>query len=184
MAGKNSLFRIMKSATGGALNGLVGLVPGTDSISGEIAAFVTAFQDSSGNAAVPQLDANGAVPVTFDSGTCLSSGAGDIAGTTTMSDITNSEISLANSTTYSKIQGHVTSMTESCFQVIYDDGTTENVLAEFQVGPGQYTVDIDMPCSMFTTPGAGTQELKLKGANASADEPDNLKGYLEVVQAP
>ncbi len=184
MATKNSLFRIMKSAAGGALNGLVGLIPGSDAIAGEIAAFVTAFQDSSGNAAVPQLDATGAVPVSFDSGTCKKSGAGSLAGTTTLTDITNSSVTLSNSKIYSKVYGVVSSMTESCFQLVWDDNGTENVLAEFQVGPGQYTFPIALPCLQFTTGATGTQTLKVKGANATADEVADLKAYIETVEAP
>lgn len=181
MAGKNSLFRILKAKTGGALRGLVGLIPGSDTVAGELAAFVTAFQDSSGNATIPQLNAQGQLPVTLDAGDCLSSGNGNLAGTVTLTEITNSSITLATNTTYKCAEALVSSMAESCFQLVHLDDATENDLLEMQVGPGQYTVKEKFDCLEFTTGGTGTQRIYIKGANATADEAADLKAWIAVL---
>jgi len=178
MAGKNSLFRIMKAATGGALSGLVGVIAGTDAVAGEVAALVAAFQDSSGDAVFPQLNAQGQLPVTLDPGDCLKSGAGNLAGTVTLTKITNSDITLATSTLYKCAEVIVSAMSESCFQLVHLDDATENVLAEFQVGPGHYTIKEKLDCMEFTTGASGTQELYVKGANATADEAADLKAWV------
>ena len=181
MAGKNSLFRIMKDQSANLI-GLVGLSVGVDAVGSKIAALVTAFKDSSGNAAVPQLDVNGAIPVSFDAGTCVRGDNASQTGTAVLADLAAGAITLTASTTYKDIEINISSMTESCFQLIWDNNGVETILAEYQVGPGQYSYCCKHNCMMFTSGATGTQELKLKGANASTDEAADLKGQINVKQ--
>ena len=182
MAGKNSLFRIMKAATGGALSGLVGLVPGSDTVAGKVAAFVTAFQDASGNATIPQLNSLGQIPVTFDTGDCLDA-SGALAGTDVITEITGATITLTASQYYRKIAITVSAMSESCFELVHVDdegggGETFTVLWRGQAGPGQYTVCCDHACLEFQAGAVGTQRLFVRGANASTDEPAELQATI------
>lgn len=182
MAGKNSLFRIMKDAAGNVV-GLTGLQIG-EAIGTKVAALVAGYQDQSGNAAVPTLNADGSIAVSFDSGICKTSPFGSQAGTTTLTALTGVEITLTASKVYSKLEGVVSAMSESCFQIIHDDDGTETVLAEFQTGPGQYTVDVSQACIMFTAGATGTQKLLVKASNADADEASDLKAVISINEAP
>jgi len=183
MAGKNSLFRTMKAKTGGALTGLVGLLPGTDLIATSIAAFVTAFQTFDGKAAIPMLDQDGNIPVSLaGSGICLRGASISQAGTDTLATLTGGEISLTVDKAYNCVEVLVSAMSESCFQLVQNDDGVETILAEYQVGPGQYTVCCKHECMEFTAGSSGTQQLLLKGLNFSTDEASDLKGQINVKQ--
>lgn len=186
MAGKNALFRIMKAATGGALSGLTGLVNG-EAIGTKVAALVTAFKDSSGNATFPQLNAAGQLPVTFDSGDCLHA-SGSLAGTATITEITGATITLTEGEYYRNVTVTVSAMTESCFELVYitdegEAGEAETVLWRGQVGPGQYTVCCHHACIEFqaATGTTGAERLFIRGANANTDEAAELQATLSAL---
>lgn len=182
MAGKNSLFRILKDASGNLL-GLTGLAAG-EAIGSKIAALVTAFQDASGNAAFPVLNNLGQIPVTLDSGDCLHA-SGSLAGTDTIAEITGAAITLTEGEYYRGVQVTVSSMTESCFELVYvtdegEVGEAETVLWRGQVGPGQYTACCSHACIEFQAASGttGAERLFIRGANANTDEAAELQATL------
>lgn len=187
MAGKNSLFRIMKDQAGNLI-GLTGIASG-ESVGSKVAALVAGFRDSSGNAVLPQLNAAGQLPVTFDGGDCKNA-SGSLAGTDTITEITGAEITLTEGAYYNKMEVTVSSMTESCFEVVYisdegEIGEAEVILWRGQTGPGQYTVNASHGCVQFQAASGttGSERLFVRGANANTDEAAELQATISVLEA-
>lgn len=128
-----------------------------------------AFKDSSGNVILPQLDTAGNVVVVIDQGDCYKSTAGELAaGSATLALVTGAEITLTASTSYHEIGFVFSCRRDSLFQIVQQDDATNTVLAEYIVGPGQYTVLGQLHCLEITTGSTGTQKLKVLAKNFEA----------------
>lgn len=186
MAGSNSLFRIVKAVTGGALSGLSGVVDGVTAVGTNIAALAAVFKDSSGNAVLPQLNTLGQIPVTFDSGDCVHA-TGLLAGTDTQAEITGAAITLVDGQFYRKIAVTISAMSESCFELVWvdDEGgaPTITVLWRGQVGPGQFTVCCSHACLEFEVTGSGTRRLYVRGQNADANQLTEMQATISAETA-
>lgn len=147
------------------------------------------FKDSSGNVVLPQLTADGKLPVDTEgtAGTCLSAQGEITAGSATLADVAT--ITGALSKSYSKFGAIVSCNRNALFQLQYIDdaaGTpATTVLAEFVVGPGQYTVCCQIECLVQSTAaGTGTQEFKLQAQNLQPGTPilSNLRGTIAAIE--
>jgi hypothetical protein len=145
------------------------------------------FKDSSGNVVLPQLTADGKLPVTSDaSGTCYYANGELAAGSLTLADITNASATIALTKEYSRIGAIVSCLHASLFQIVHTDdvgvGDTETVLGEMIVGPGQYTWSEELTCFILdTTGGTGVQALKLKGKNFR--KLSSMRGSIAALEA-
>jgi len=169
MADQNPLFRILEDAAGLA-SALKKLVIG-DAVAGANGAIGFAYRDSSGNATMPQLTADGKLPVDTEAlgGSCRFS-KGEHAGSTSLVDVTGAEITLTGGVSANKIQADISCRRDTLFQVVYiddADGTpAETVLAEAIVGSGQYSFKMGGDCvSHDISGGTGTQKLKIVAKN-------------------
>ena len=145
------------------------------------------FKDSSGNVVLPQLSADGKVPVTSDAtGTCYYANGELAAGSLTLADITNANATLVLEKSYSKIGAIGSCLHASLFQIVHVDdaaGTpVETVLGEFIVGPGAYSFCCELECFILSTVGnTGQQDLKLKGQNFR--KLSSMRGSVSALEA-
>jgi hypothetical protein len=140
-----------------------------DAAAGKEGLVAFAFKDSTGDLVLPQLTVGGQIQVAVTEGLCYKSPAGELAaGSATLVIVTGAEITLSTSTTYAGIGFVLSSRRDSLFQIIQQDDATDTILAEFIVGPGQYTVNGELHCLKITTGGSGTQKLKVKAKNFEA----------------
>lgn len=162
MANLNEVFKTLVDATTGDGEALISRIEG-EAAAGQEGAIGFAFKDSSGNVVLPQLNADGTIAVSFETGTCLSTSGQVPAGSLT--DVDVATLTLGNSEVYSKIEAIVSATRLTEYTLVWDDNGSETILGRVLVGPGQYTVDIDLACLMFTSGAAGTQELIVRGRN-------------------
>jgi hypothetical protein len=126
---------------------------------------VLGFKDSSGDLVAPQLNAAGAVPVTFDAGTEVYA-RGTAAGNASLTDV--AVLTLTASTMYKGIEALVSCFRDAIFQVVQVDDATTTVLAEFLCGPGQFTNFAKLENMIITAGASGTQQLKIRAQNLNA----------------
>lgn len=125
-----------------------------------------AFKDSTGKVILPQLDALGRVPVTSVVGVEVNSPAGELAaGSLSLVAVTGAEIDLTVDKKYTNLSIDVCSRQDSLFQLIWLDDVTETVLKEYIVGPGQYTIAVNLANQTVTAGASGDQKLFFKAKN-------------------
>lgn len=155
MDASNDAFALSKVVVGTVINGTIN----------GIAAF--AFKDSSGNAAMPQLNAEGAVLVSFDAGTTIRNSAVLLSGSQTLNTETMvAEIDLTVAKKYNKINAQVGCARYSEFRLAYVDdagGTpAETDLGYAVVDAGSLNENIQLAIDeLDTTGGTGDQKLRL-----------------------
>lgn len=169
MADLNEVFRTLLdgSNVGQALKKMV-IGDSPTSANGAIG---FAFRDSSGNVTMPQLTADGKLPVDTEAsgGTCRH-GKGEHAGSTSIVDVTSATVTISGGVAANKIHAICSCLHASLFQVVYVDDAdavpVETILAEGIAGPGQFTIDIGTDClSQDVSGGTGAQKIKVKAKN-------------------
>ena len=156
----------------------VGVVPravvdGVTSPAGEYGMIGFSFKNSAGNVVLPQLNPEGAIPVTLDAGTTLRANGELAAGSASLVDVTGALITATLNKAYSKLNMFVSCRRDALFQLVHVDDSggspTETVLVEAVLGAGQYSVPAKVEPDYFdTTGGTGVQEFKVKGMNFNA----------------
>lgn len=160
MADTREVFAIIESGTGEG-QALLSRTDGGQLASLGNHAGVLAFKNSAGNDVKPQLDAAGAVPVSFDAGTASSnSGEITVAALATEEDVIAITLAVNDVVKASMAMG-------SGFQpmqwVLYhNDNATLNELARFVTGPGDFSHTANLDNISFTCGATGTQELVLR----------------------
>lgn len=128
-----------------------------------------AFKDNSGNVILPQLNADGTIGVSFDSGTPKNARGIDAAGSLTEAVVTGASIdSTANIINCIKVTGSC--RRDSLFTIYYvddADGTpVDTELGDFIVGSGQYSFELDLGKSEIDiSGGTGTQRFEVRYLN-------------------
>lgn len=158
-----------------------------DAPSTDLGALGFSFKDSSGNVILPQLNADGTMPVSFSTGTCIS-GTAQVADTTaSMTDVVT--LTLALTKNYSNLELSVSSTKTTVWEVVSIDDVggspTETKIMDSAVitGPGQFCAKINLDCGDFTTVGGtGTQNLVLR-ANQLQGGASNVGGYLAIKES-
>ena len=168
MSDVREVFPTLADSTSGAGEPLISRIEG-EAAAAQEGSIAFSFKDSSGNVVLPTLTADGKIPVTTDAaGTCLDARGEDATGSLTFVDVVTLTAALTKK--YMKIGVTVSSTRSTHFQLVHVDdagGTpTETILADYIVGPGQYTVCCHHNClEVDTTGNTGTQEFKIKGKN-------------------
>lgn len=180
MADLRESFPILEDDATGA-----GQAP-TARIEGEVAAgkeglIGFSFKDSSGNVVLPQLTADGKLPVDTEAtnANCLNDAGEDAAGSASLVEIAS--ITLVASKDVFNIGFMGSCLREALFQIVQVNDATETVLGEFIVGPGMYTHSDQLHCLEFSAGATGTQALKLKAKNF--DKLSSLRGTITCEQA-
>jgi len=191
MADVNEVFNILADSSTGAGEAAISRIEGEASAA--IAGLIGfSFKDSSGNVILPQLDAQGRLPVTQDAvaGTCYSEHGELAAGSLTTVKVTGAEIALTAAKVYTAINVSGCCLRTSLFELVHidDEGVTDTevVLEEFIVGPGQFTYQADMDClEIDTTGGTGTIVLTLRAKNFTGTPSalSSLRGTVAALEA-
>jgi hypothetical protein len=190
MADVNEVFNIIADSSTGAGEAAISRTEGE--VAAAIAGLIGfAFKDSSGNVVLPQLDAQGRLPVTEDAaaGDCFNAHGELAAGSATLAKVTGAEIALTAGKEYHGISASGSCLRTSLFQVVHidDEGgaDTETVLEEFIVGPGQFSFQTSLDClSLDTTGGTGTIVLTLKAKNfgSTPSALSSLRGTISTLE--
>jgi hypothetical protein len=189
MADVAEVFNILADSSTGAGEAAISRIEGeaSSAIAGMIG---FSFKDSSGNVILPQLAADGSVPVTTTPpGTCLNEHGELAAGSGTLAKVTGAELTLAAGEVYTNISVTGSCLRPSLFEVVHidDEGVTdtETVLEEFVVGPGQYTFQTSLDClELDTTGGTGTIVLTVRAKNftATPNAQSSLRATIAALQ--
>lgn len=145
----------------------------TKSVAGDVASAkvgptVFGFKDSSGNIVLPQLDAQGRLPVTNDgAGTKLSAQGSLAAGSATMVDVTGATITLVASKTYDQIVVTISCFRDAVFNIIKSDNGVATIIGKCRTGSGQYSYRWDGAGQSFVAGATGAQLLKIQAQNIS-----------------
>lgn len=139
-----------------------------DALAAKNALAALAFKNAGGTLRYPLVDADDHLIVTTENGdeACLSDRAEDAAGSATLVDL--SSISLIVATEYKNIGYIVSCFRDAIYQLIWDDDGAETILADIEVGSGQYTSSGQLECLSFTSGATGTQTLKFVAKNLNA----------------
>ena len=169
MSDLNPLFATLEDVAGNGV-ALTQKVVGDDTTGN--GAMVFAFQDDQGNVVLPQLTADGRIPTAAEAtGTCLSESGALAAGSTgAFATVTGAELTLTLEKEYSAISLIFAATVPTVGQIVAVDDASgtpvETVLGEVIVGPGQYTIDLELKCLIHSTVGGtGDQKLIVKGQN-------------------
>jgi hypothetical protein len=126
-----------------------------------------AFKDTDGNLVLPQLNPEGALPVTLDAGTTKRARGKVLAGGVTLNTRTLvASIPLTAEKIYNKLSAIVTCSRFTSWEVVYvdDDGgtPTEEILLDGLTGAGAYTAKLGLEIDQFDTiGGTGNQVIKV-----------------------
>ena len=139
-----------------------------DALAAKNALAALGFKNAGGNLRYPLVDAADHLIVTTENGdeACLSDRAEFAAGSATNVNI--SSITLLASTEYKDIGYIVSCFRDALYQLVWVDDVTETILADIEVGSGQYTSSGQLACLSFTSGAVGTQTLKFVAKNLNA----------------
>lgn len=140
------------------------------------------FKDSAGNLVRPQLNADGTVPVSFNSGTAKSaSGLATIAALNTEQDVVS--ITLAANDVVKANMAMGSAFQPMIFVMYHDDNGTLNELVRFVVGPGDFSHTANLDNIEFTAGAIGTQRLVLRATQLRGALTD-AHGTISLTIAP
>jgi hypothetical protein len=162
------IFPILENLDGSGF-GLTRVVEGQAASSVSGAAPVLAFKDANGNLVFPALDSQGRLPVTTGGAGILVRARGQLDcgnATTGMILVTGAQVSLTNGKQYYGDSFVVSCFREAHAQLVWVDNGVDNILEDILLGPGQYTMQIDLPGDGFTA-GSGTQTLEVRARNTT-----------------
>lgn len=165
MANCKGLFGIIDSGSGTG-NGITKAIPGTTAGSAIAITMATpVFVDDDGKLVFPALDALGRVQVALTPGNCTFD-YGQVTGSTSFQDVAVLIAALLKK--YGEFEFVASSMTECDWELVYIDdagGTpVETILAAWDTGPGQYTVNVELSSvNVDTTSGTGVQNFVIRG---------------------
>lgn len=137
-----------------------------DAAAGKVGSVGFAFKDSDGDLVLPQLDAEGKLPVTMDTSGTIKRAYGTVAGSASEVDVAT--LALTASKTYIELGISVSCRRGTKFQIKQIDDAATTVLYTVIVDSGQYTMNLNLPVDEITAGGTGTQSLKVTGLNFNA----------------
>lgn len=163
------VFPILEDVSGIGY-GVTKVVEGSaaSSVSGAIPAIT--FKDSNGNLVFPQLNNLGQLPVTFVGTSSPIRARGELAcgnATSGMILVTGAQISFVAGDTYIGNSFVVSCMRETHAQLIWVNNGSDNILEDILLGPGQYTMQIDLPGDGITAGAVGAQTLEVRARNTT-----------------
>jgi hypothetical protein len=175
------LFPVLEN-TDGSGAGITKVIEGqaVSSVSGGIPALVA--KDSSGNLKFLTLDIQGRLPVTSNSAITPKRARGQLDNGNATSGVllvTGAQIILTSGKIYTGDSMVVSCMRECLAQLIWNNNGVDNILEDILLGPGQYTVQVNLPGDSFTA-GTGTQTLDLRARNT--DRASAIRGSIVVTE--
>lgn len=180
MAELKEAFPVIADSVSGAGESLISRIEG-EAGAGMEGLIGFSFKDSSGNVVLPQLDTEGRILVNMEgAGTELAGEGALAAGSATMVNITNADITLTADAIYSKLSMSVSCFREALFHLVQVDDATSTILAKVRVGPGQYSFEWYGYNKKFTAGSTGTQTLKVMGQNI--DKLSEMSAELSCVE--
>ena len=178
MADIREIFPILDDGTGAGA--ALSSAQSGDAASGKIGSVAFAFQDSSGNLALPALSVSGQVPVTLAAtGTQVWAQGESTAGSLTVVNVAT--LTLTAGKDYSDIMILVSSRRDALFQLVWNDNGTPNVIYDVIVGAGQYSFSVCIDNVKFTAGASGTQQLILKAHNF--EKASALRGTVAAMES-
>jgi hypothetical protein len=171
MAHARETFPVLKNADGGGE--VLDLIQSGDAVADKNGALVFGFKDTNGNAVAPTLTPEGAFFVDMSAaGTKVwargAVPAGHVPAEGTVSYVTVVSQAIDNDATYTNLSFIASSRRDAIFQLVHDDGTTQTVLCDIILGPGQYTAALWSDHFSFTAPAEGTHSIKVRAYNFDA----------------
>lgn len=140
-------------------------VDATTAVAGLLGLIGFAFKDANGNAVLPQLDAEGKLPVTSDAaGTILRARGVNIDQDSSADDVAGASITLPVDTTFVQLGMVVSCRRAALFELVQVDDATTTILHSVLVDSGQYTVNVSLPVDQIISGSTGTQTLKVRAA--------------------
>lgn len=170
---------LVDTATSGGVG--ISKVVELDAVTTQAGMLGFSFKDSSGRAVLPTLTPEGAVAVSSDTPGTVLAANGEAAGTANDTPVlvTGATIALTAGKTYTKIQAKASCQRDALVQLIHFDGSTNNVKSQAIVGPGQFSVDLDVK-EVSAPSGATGQTLHVKMANLGPAS--RLRANLDTVE--
>jgi hypothetical protein len=95
--------------------------------------------------------------------------------------VTGAQIILGNNRTVTPLSFVVSCFREAHAQLYWVDNGSDNLLEDALVGPGQYTVQIDLTGDEITTGSTGTQTLELRARNTT-NYASTIRGSIVCVE--
>lgn len=165
MADIRESFPTLEDGTGAGVCATASLVG--DSPSGKVFMPTIMWKDSSGNLAIPQLTAQGRIPVDTEQvvGTIKRARGTVSAGSLTATNVAT--LSLTATKKYSDISFIVSCRKDAFFQIVQNDNGSQTVLYDVILGPGQLSFQCNLHVDQFTAGTTGTQQLLVVGNNFS-----------------
>jgi hypothetical protein len=177
MAFEREVFPTLENASG--QGAALSQAQAGDVAAGKKGAVGFGFRDSSGNLVLPQLTADGKLPVSQDAaGTCLKAFGKNATGSLT--EVALATITLTASAAYTKIASTVSCTRTAVYRLVHNNDGAEVELAVQVVGAGQFSHDFQQDCLEFTAGATGTQELKIYGINL--DKASQLSATISCLQ--
>lgn len=134
-----------------------------DSPAGLVGAIGFAFKDAAGNLVLPQLDAEGALPVTFDAAGTIKRARGTVADQGgSLADVTGATIALTASKVYTTLAMVVSCRRAALFELVQINDVTSSVLHSVIVDAGQYSMMVSLPVDQIVAGATGIQTLKVR----------------------
>ena len=157
-------FPVLEDLASGAGKVLHEAIAGTTA-AGKSGLIGFSFKDSSGNLVLPQLTSEGKLAVDFEGAGVAkqASSDGEVEGALTLTDVC--EISLTATKTYGKILAMGSCMKETAFYLVQVNDSVETIIGHGLVGPGSYTVEINLGIAEVVAGATGTQKIILKAIN-------------------
>lgn len=177
MADLREVFPVLVDETSDEGRALTASVSG-DPASAKVGLVAFAFKSSSGNVVLPTLTSEGRIPVDLQAAGTSYSASGSVNGSLT--NVTVAEVTVANSRTYGNISCTGACFREAIFEVVHQDGTNNNIIGYFLVGPGQFSFTWDGGELEVTTGASGTQKILLRGRNLQ--KASDLRGNISCVE--
>jgi hypothetical protein len=129
------------------------------------------FKDVDLKFVYPQLDENGRILVTTEAlgATAELTARGEkVAGSATMLLVTGAVITLQADLVYKNIAFICSCYRDAHFQIVQIDDAAETILADAQVGAGNFTHSETLTGLNITAGSTGTQKLELRAMNQNA----------------
>jgi hypothetical protein len=123
-----------------------------------------AFKDAAGNLVLPALNTDGRLPVdTGSTGTPSAvRGENTAVPNSTLTLVTGATKTLTASKSVRQVTGMVSCRTDCYFAIVTNDGTTDTIVGDVVLGPGQYSFAFNLQNFRFATPGTGAYTIAVK----------------------
>lgn len=132
------------------------------------------FKDKDGRVVLPQLNNEGAIPISMDPGTTIR-GRGEDADGDSTTKMVLVDLTLTADRIYTKLSAIGSCFRDTEFEIVLVEdegevGEVETILGSFLTGPGQFTTKFGLEIDEFNTDSlVGILKLKLRAININRE---------------